>query len=123
LFETYHTQVEFFMVYIKEAHPEDGWQVRQNQQEGISVKDPRTFAERAKVAEKACSLLKIKLPCLVDGMNDAANKAYGAWPDRIYLVDREGRLAVVGDQGPAGFSPSVKSAQAWLEANAKAEKR
>ena len=105
------------MVYIREAHPEDGWQVPQNRQQGIIVTDPRTIEERNKVAAKACTMLKIKLPCLVDGMDDAANKAYGAWPDRIYIVDREGKIAVAGGQGPGGFPPSVNAARAWLEKN------
>jgi len=105
------------MVYIKEAHPTDGWQVPQNERQGVLVKDPKTIEERNKVAAQACAMLKIKLPCLVDGMDDAANKAYAAWPDRIYVVDREGKIAVMGGPGPGGFPPSVTTARTWLEQN------
>lgn len=102
------------MVYIKEAHPTDGWATPGNERAGISIADPKTYAERTDVAQKACTALKINLPCLVDGMNDAANKAYAAWPDRIYIVDAAGKIAVKGGQGPGGFAPSVTEARAWL---------
>ena len=90
----------------------------QNERQGISVQDPKTYDERVKVATKACDVLKIRIPCLVDGMNDEANKAYAAWPDRLYVVDRDGKIAVAGGQGPRGFMPSVEAARAWLENNA-----
>jgi len=105
------------MVYIKEAHPTDGWQVPQNERQGVLVKDPKTIEERNKVAAQACSMLKIKLPCLVDGMDDTVNRAYGAWPDRVFVVDKEGKIAVMGGQGPGGFAPSVGAARSWLEQN------
>ncbi|MFP6837039.1 MAG: deiodinase-like protein [Pseudomonadales bacterium] len=31
--------------------------------------------------------------------------AYGALPDRLYLVGRGGRIAFQGDPGPWGFNP------------------
>jgi len=102
-------------VYIKEAHPSDGWVVPQNERQGIAIKDPRNYDERMKVAEKICTLLKIKIPCLVDKMDDAINKAYAAWPDRIYVVGTDGKIAVMGGQGPRGFAPSVADTRAWLE--------
>jgi hypothetical protein len=102
------------MVYIKEAHPSDGWVMPGNERAGISIADPKTYAERLDVAHKACTELKISLPCLVDGISDATNKAYSAWPDRIYVVDSAGKIAVKGGQGPGGFAPSVREAQAWL---------
>jgi hypothetical protein len=117
IYDQFKDRAEFFMVYIREAHPTDGWQVPQNERQGVLVKDPKTLDERNKVAAQACSMLKIKLPCLVDGMDDAVNRSYGAWPDRIYVVDKDGKIAVMGAQGPAGFPPSVSAARSWLEQN------
>ncbi len=102
-------------MYIKEAHPSDGWTVSRNEQAGISVADPKTYAGRVEVAHSACTLLRISLPCLVDSMDDRVNKAYAAWPDRLYVVDAAGKIAVKGGTGPGGFAPSVKEAAAWLE--------
>jgi hypothetical protein len=106
------------VIYIKEAHPTDGWAVPRNEQQGINIKDPKTYDERVKVAVKACSTLKIKLPCLVDGMDNAVNRAYSGWPDRLYIVDKDGKIAVKGGPGPGGFTPSVQEARRWLEQNA-----
>ena len=45
------------------------------------------------------------LPALVDDLDDAVSVAYAAWPDRLYLVDLEGRIAYHGGRGPFGFDP------------------
>ena len=34
-----------------------------------------------------------------------ADRAYGAWPERLYVIDREGRIAYQGGKGPYGFDP------------------
>ena len=103
------------MIYIKEAHPSDGWSMPVNERQGISIQDPRTYDSRVKVAQHACSVLRIKLPCLVDGMDNAVNKAYAAWPDRIYVVDRDGKIAVKAGTGPGGFEPGVRQTREWLD--------
>ena len=46
-----------------------------------------------------------ELPTLVDDVDDAVNAAYAAWPDRLYLVDVDGRIAYHGGRGPFGFAP------------------
>ena len=46
-----------------------------------------------------------ELPALVDDVDDAVNSAYSAWPDRLYLVDVDGRIAYQGGRGPFGFAP------------------
>jgi len=102
------------VIYIKEAHPTDGWSMPRNEQQGIHIKDPKTYDERVNVARKACSTLKIKLPCLVDSMDNAVNRAYAGWPDRLYIVDKDGKIAVKGAPGPAGFAPAVQEARTWL---------
>jgi len=102
------------MVYIKEAHPSDGWTMPANERQGISIRDPKNYDERVRVADKACSTLRIKLPCLVDGMDNAVNRAYSGWPDRVYVVGRDGKIAVKAEQGPRGFSPGVEQTREWL---------
>ncbi len=42
---------------------------------------------------------------LIDEMDDATNRAYGAVPDRLFLVDGDGRIAFKGEPGPMGFRP------------------
>ena len=108
--------MEFFIVYIKEAHPSDGRVAATNTRAGISVKDPTSLTERQQVADKACKELNLRWPCLVDDMENTVNKAYAAWPTRLYVVDTEGRIAVAGNRGPGGLAPSIKEAEKWLSA-------
>ena len=35
----------------------------------------------------------------------AGDRAYAALPDRLYLIDAEGRIAYKSGQGPMGFKP------------------
>jgi len=58
--------------------------------------------------------LDIKLPCLVDDLDNATGDAYAAWPDRIFIVDEQGKIAVRAERGPWGFKPGVDQATAWL---------
>jgi len=82
--------------------------------QGVYITDPTSIAERSQVAGQACSVLHFDMPCLVDTMDDAVNKTYGAWPDRLYIVDMDGRVALAGSSGPMGFAPSLQDAYRWL---------
>ena len=42
----------------------------------------------------------------IDGLDNAVASAYGGWPDRLYLVGRDGRIAYQGGEGPFGFKPA-----------------
>ena len=105
LYDRYRGRVAFFVVYIKEAHPEDGWVLSSNRGQGIAVTDPVSDDERSRVAT-VCSLqLDIRMPVLLDAVTDRVARAYGAWPDRLYLIGRDGRVAWQGGRGPSGFKP------------------
>lgn len=61
--------------------------------------------ERNEVAQ-ACALgLKLEAPVLVDEMNDDVMKAYNALPERLYLIDKAGKVAYQGGIGPVMFMP------------------
>jgi hypothetical protein len=101
----YGDRVEFLAVYVREAHPIDGWRVTSNDRAGIKVKQPRARKERLQVARTCCSSLEIKMPVLVDEMDDRVGHAYSGMPDRLYVLDREGRVVYKGGRGPFGFKP------------------
>jgi hypothetical protein len=42
----------------------------------------------------------------VDGMDDAVARAWAAVPERLYLIDTEGRVAYKGGMGPMFFRPA-----------------
>jgi hypothetical protein len=50
------------------------------------------------------------MPALVDGMDDAVSQAFAAWPERIYLVGRDRRIAFKGGPGPWEFDPDAAAA-------------
>ncbi len=106
LYDVYQDRVAFFIVYIKEAHPEDGWVVTDNREDGIRVIDPVTAAERVAVADTCVVRAAIHIPVVVDGGDNAVASAYGGWPDRLYLIGRGGNVAFQGEMGPFGFIPA-----------------
>ena len=102
--------VAFFIVYIREAHPEDGWVLSSNRAEGIALADPTSPTERAEAAEACILRLRTRIPVLLDGLDDAVARVYGGWPDRLYLIGRDGRIAFQGEEGPFGFKPDELAA-------------
>lgn len=98
-------RVEFLAVYVREAHPTDGWREPFNDKVGISFAQPRDRAERVNVAKKCCSSLEMTMPLVVDEIDDRVGHAYSGMPDRLYIIDRDGRVAYKGGRGPFGFKP------------------
>ena len=93
------------MVYIREAHPTDGWQMDSNRNEQVEHAQPQTLSERMTVAS-ACSLgLKLTIPMLIDTMDNAADRAFNGWPERLYVLSTAGRVIYQGGKGPYGFDP------------------
>ena len=91
----------FVLVYIREAHAIDSWLPM----EFGMVEDPVTDAERLVMTKRTCAELDLPMPALFDGVDDQVNLAYHAWPERLYLIGRNGKLTYVGDAGPFGFDP------------------
>jgi hypothetical protein len=54
------------------------------------------------------------IPCLVDGIDNAVDKAYSAAPDRLCVVDIDGKVAYHSKRGPRGFKP--RDAEAAMKA-------
>jgi alkylhydroperoxidase family enzyme len=76
-----------------------------NDQVGITIPQPRHEGERESIAKRCCEALQISMPLLVDEMDDRVGHAYSGMPDRLYLIDREGRVAYKSGRGPFGFKP------------------
>jgi len=102
----YKNQVEFLLIYIREAHPIDGLQMEQNVREGILLPSPRSLEEKEAHALECVRDLNIKFTTLVDTMDNEVEQAYAAWPIRLYVVGKDGRIAWKGKPGPDGFLPA-----------------
>ena len=79
------------------------------------ITDPKSLEERRKAAKDFAKSLNLSLPILVDEMDDGAEKAYAAWPDRLYVIDGDGKVALKGGKGPRGFQPAVTAAPGVLD--------
>lgn len=112
-YEDYNDIADFYLVYIKEAHAEDSNRPVGYAKE-LGIKKHTNFGERCQVAERLFADKELTMPCLVDGMNDEANKAYHAYPDRIFVIRKDGKLAVAAKRGPFGFKPALNATGEWL---------
>ena len=74
-----------------------------NDRVGIIIAQPRNKSDRVAVAQQCCSSLEISMPVLVDDMDDRVGHTYSGMPDRLYVIDRDGRIAYKGGRGPFGF--------------------
>jgi hypothetical protein len=111
LYQKYRDRAAFYIVYIQEAHPVDAWQMDVNVKEGALLSTTRTLADRTHAADTCLIKLGLHLPALVDTPDDRVERAYTGWPDRLYVIDRDGRIAFKSTAGPFGFKPEdVESA-------------
>ena len=82
-----------------------------NFKEGVLIASAKTLLQRDEAAETCVVKLGIHIPAVVDDMQDSTERAYTAWPDRLYIVDREGRVAYKSKAGPFGFDPKTMAAK------------
>jgi hypothetical protein len=97
--------VAFLVVYILEAHPSDVWQMESNIRDNVVFASPKNQDERAEVAGACVRKLGIKFPAVLDEFGNSTERAYTGWPDRMYLIDANGRIAYKSRPGPFGFEP------------------
>ena len=106
LYEKYTEAAAFYVVYIQEAHPTDLWQLSSNVKDGVLFASPRTDDQRTETAAMCVARLSIKIPALLDGIDNKTERAYTGWPDRIYVIGTDGRIVHKSAPGPFGFSTS-----------------
>ncbi len=114
IYQSYKDQVEFCCIYIREAHPENsvgGYKTERNRSIGIIFDQPTTIEERGNIAEVCVLNLNLEMPMYLDGMDDDAEKKYAGWPERLYVIGSDQKIAYAGAMGPMGFDPD-----AWEEA-------
>ena len=105
----------FYFVYIREAHAADEWQMDDNIKDNVVVPQPKEDKERTAIASSCSARLNLSMPVLVDKLDNAVDNLYAGWPERMFVVGKDGKIAYVGKQGPWGFKPD-EVAQ-WLKAN------
>ena len=94
-------------MYIVEAHAEDEWPMGKT----VSYQQPKTFEERLKIAQDFLKQ-ELRWPLIVDGITNAFQDAYAAWPERFYIMEDK-RMMYIGQSGPHGFN--VSEVNEWLK--------
>jgi type I thyroxine 5'-deiodinase len=80
--------------------------------EDVCYAQPKTLEQRVAIANDFVQRLKYPLPFGIDDMSNAADLAYSAWPERLYVIDERGRIAYAGGMGPFKYDP--EEVRAWL---------
>lgn len=89
---------------MREAHPKDEWEWG-GDQISCSIRQPRTLEERCSVALRyRDSVPPLKSPLVVDGIDDAVENLYKAWPERLYIIHND-TIVYAGKPGPFGYKP------------------
>ena len=114
MYDKYKDDIDFLCVYIREAHPEDGisgYPAQSNVTDNIFIKTHTNIEERAEIAQTCVLRLNLKMPMALDDMTDQVDQGYRAMPERLAIIDADGKLAYLSQQGPWGFLPDE-----WEEA-------
>jgi Iodothyronine deiodinase len=112
IYNDYKDRADFLTVYVREAHPTDEWQMKSNVKEDVCYAQPKTLEQRVAIAQDFVARQKYPLPFGIDDMNNAADLAYSAWPERLYVIDEHGHIAYAGGIGPFKYDP--QEVRAWL---------
>jgi hypothetical protein len=112
IYNDYKDRADFLTVYVREAHPTDEWQMKSNVKEDVCYAQPKTLEQRVAIAQDFVQRQKYPLPFGIDDMNNAADLAYSAWPERLYVIDEHGHIAYAGGMGPFNYDP--EEVRAWL---------
>ena len=109
LYETYSDLADFTTIYTQEAHPVEA----EDFKNFVDIKIHKTMGERLKAAKEIDRLFgELHGKLFADQLDDAACKAYGSLPDRLYVVHK-GKIVYQGGIGP--FEYKVDEVAVWLE--------
>eukprot|EP01052_Picozoa_sp_SAG31_P004592 SAG31_NODE_191_length_20809_cov_64.613761_14_plen_157_part_00 len=139
LYAKYKPVADFVTIYISEAHASDEWTLRSTANQELEgkwdVPVAKTLGAKLNLAKDWVSWLKPAMEYYVDLLgtstetaqiccsfelllvptavvaDDNLRKAYGAWPERLVVVEG-GYVKYYGDQGPWGYK--VEEVADWL---------
>jgi hypothetical protein len=104
LYQKYNDRATFVMVYVREAHPSNGWRIDNSMIE-VNVVQPKTYEERVRVAQVCRQRLGFSFHVLVDSIEDSVGSYFSGMPSRLYIIDNQGKVAFKSARGPYGFKP------------------
>lgn len=118
LYKAYKGKAQFFLVYLREAHPSpDKSRVQTPQAKAqkkrfgdLGIAQPKTMAERVIAADKCMKGLKLTIPILLDSIEGDFIKAYTGFQAGTVVIDIDGKIAYWTRGGPWGCKPAEAEA-------------
>jgi len=110
--EQFCGRAAFACVYLSEAHARNQWPV------GSSVSEddaPTTLQDRMKLARKMIKKTGLRIPIVVDDMDDSFGLTYSAWPLRYYVLGANGDLLYIAQPDPVSRLFEVEDLKCWME--------
>ena len=108
--EKFQDLADFVTIYIAEAHPFESGDLSERYE--FKYNTHKEMHDRLEAAEGLNRKIDLQYPLLVDFMDDKANKAYGAYPERLYII-LDGIIVYAGGKGPHGYK--VTEVEQWLQ--------
>jgi hypothetical protein len=103
LFDANKQDIDFRIVYIRDTHPVLGFRAPTNDRLGIPAEqEPKSLADREKWACADRAKMKCTIPIVMDTFDDKTLRAYDAFPQRVYVLDKRGTI-VYSSSGLVGF--------------------
>jgi len=72
--------VSFFLLYTRESHPAENYGAH------------KSLEQKIVYARDLQRLEDVRFPIIVDHLDGRIHRAYGAWPNALYVVHKDGRL-------------------------------
>jgi hypothetical protein len=70
----------FFLLYTRESHPAEHYSAHEN------------FEQKLAYARDLKRLEDVRLPIIVDHLDGRIHRAYGIWPNALFVIHKDGRL-------------------------------
>jgi peroxiredoxin len=72
--------VSFLLLYTRESHPAENYSAH------------RSLEQKIAYARELQQLEKVEFPIIVDHLDGRIHRAYGLWPNALFVIHKDGRL-------------------------------
>jgi hypothetical protein len=86
--------------------------MKSNVKDDVCYAQPTNLQQRVDIANDFIKRFRYPVPFGIDDMSNAAEGAYSAWPERLYVIDERGHIVYRGGIGPFNYKPT--ELRAWL---------
>lgn len=118
LYKAYKDKAQFFLVYLREAHPSRARpsggtskaKAPPRRPGRVSIAQHKTMSDRVIAADKCMKGMKLTIPILLDSIEGDFIKAYTGFQAGTVVIDIDGKIAYWTRGGPWGCKPAEAEA-------------